>query len=58
MAYTSNYGTKKEKKKPKTKKRKKAIRRLVKRRKMGRNGDIYGQVPTGSPGSENPVGGN
>ena len=36
---------------------KKAIRKLKKRRRRGRNGDDYGQIPTGD-GTENPVGGN
>ena len=40
-----------------SKKLKKALRKLKKRKKKGRNGDDYGQIPTGN-GTENPVGGN
>ena len=29
-----------------------------KKKKKGRNGDDYGQIPTGGGGGENPVGGN
>jgi len=40
---------------------KKGIKALIakkrKKRKNGRNGDVYGQIPT-SNGAENPVGGN
>jgi hypothetical protein len=33
------------------------IAKRKKKRKQGRNGDDYGQIPTGN-GAENPVGGN
>tara|TARA_R100001015_G_C4613336_1_gene168997 strand:+ start:992 stop:1132 length:141 start_codon:yes stop_codon:yes gene_type:complete len=35
----------------------KAMLKRKKKRKQGRNGDDYGQIPTGN-GAENPVGGN
>jgi hypothetical protein len=33
------------------------IAKRKKKKKQGRNGDVYGQIPTGN-GVENPVGGN